>query len=397
MKILKFFAYIACYIFYPFSYLFPRTDKLLVFGSYRGAFNDNSKYLFLYANEHLKNRRVVWVTTSKKTAKHVRNLGYEAYSVASFKGFFCALRAKYWFVNTNTADILFCLSGGATVVNLWHGVPMKAIEFGITEGDLAKRYQDREFWEVFYHPACFRRPDYMVSTTDFFDEVFARCFRIRKDQCLQVGCPRNRMLQLPIEQVKAFVERYESEPTKQLIQKISQYDEVFVYMPTWRDSQRNWFAGGIDLDAFNECLKKKNAFALMKPHVNTIIDKTVAYSNMLFIDGRFDMYCILPFTDVLITDYSSILYDYILMPEKKVILFHYDYEEYVRSREFLFPIEDNIVGRRAYSFEELLHVIETDDYEMDPKALAHIREMFWGKSLEHDICASILEYFHLNE
>lgn len=397
MKILKFLAYIACYIFYPFSYLFPRTDKILIYGSYRGAFCDNAKYLFLYANEHLKSRRSIWITTSRKTVERVRSLGYEAYLVTSPKGLYYALRGKYWFVNTNTADILFCLSGGAKVVNLWHGVPMKAIEFGITEGDLAKRYQDREFWEVFYHPACFRRPDYMVSTTDFFDEVFSRCFRIRKDQCLQVGCPRNRMLQIPLEEVQQFIDTYEEKSTQQLITQLQSYDKVFVYMPTWRDSQRDWFAGGIDLESFNECLRKKNAFALMKPHFNTIVDTSVAYSNLKFIDNKFDMYCILPFTDVLITDYSSVLYDYILMPEKKVILFHYDYEEYVQSREFLFPIEDNLVGKRAYSFNELIHIIETDDYEMDPTALAHIREMFWGNSIIQDVSLSIFRQIHLTE
>lgn len=394
---IKFIGYIVCYLFYPISFLIPRTKDILVFGSYRGAFNDNSKYLFLYANEHVKNKRSIWVTTSKATAQHVRSLGFEAYTVSSVKGLWFALRAKYWFVNTNTADILFCLAGGAEVVNLWHGVPMKAIEFGIKEGDLAKRYQEREFWECFYHPACFRRPDYMVSTTNFFDKVFAECFRIREDQCIQVGCPRNRMLQLPIEQVEDFVSRYESEETKELIQTIKKYEKVFVYMPTWRDSQRDWFAGGIDLVAFNECLRRKNAYALMKPHVNTVIDTSVAYSNLKFVDGKVDMYCILPFTDVLITDYSSVLYDYVLMKDKKVILFHYDYEEYVHSREFLFPIEENIVGRRVYCFKELLSVIEKDDYEMDATELAHIQEMFWGHTMDEgqDVCKNILSAVHI--
>ena len=85
------------------------------------------------------------------------------------------------------------LSGGAIVVNLWHGVPMKCIEFGITQGELAKRYVKRELWDVFFHPASFRRPDYFASTTDFFDEVFSKSFRIKKSQCLHVGCARNQL------------------------------------------------------------------------------------------------------------------------------------------------------------------------------------------------------------
>jgi len=389
----KFLGYIACYLFYPLSFLVPRSSKRLVFGSYRGAFNDNAKYLFLYANEHLKGYHLTWLSTSKQTAAAVRELGYEAYYIGSPKGLWFALRAKYWFVNDNTSDIIFCAAGGATVVNLWHGVPMKCIEFGITQGELRKRYIDKEFWEVFYHPSSFRRPDWMVSTTDFFDEVFSKSFRIRKDQCLQVGCPRNRMLTLPKEQVRAFVDRYESAYTKQLLSEMAKYEKVLVYMPTWRDSQRNCFANGFDLDAFNECLKKKNALALMKPHANTILEGVGSYSNILFIGGNVDMYCILPFTDVLITDYSSVYYDYLLMPEKDVLFFHYDYEDYVKTREFIFPIEQEITGRRAYTFDEMLQVISTDDYKVDEKERERIVQKFWGHTMDkdQDVCLNILK------
>ena len=394
-QIAKFIAYLLCYAFYPISYLFPRTDKILVFGSYRGAFNDNTKYLFLYANEHITDRKVVWISTKQSTVKHIRSLGYEAYSVISLKGLWYALRGKYWFVNSYSSDIAFCLAGSAKIVNLWHGVPMKAIEFGITKGDLAKRYVQRDIRDTFFHPAPFRRPDYMVSTTDFFDEVFSQSFRIDKSQCMQTGCPRNRMLRLPKEEVDTFISRYESNETKALVEKIKQYKTVFVYMPTWRDSQRDCFANGFDLEAFNNCVAQQNACVLMKPHANTIIDKSVTYSNLFFLDGNVDMYCILPYTHVLITDYSSILYDYILMPDKHVILFHYDYEEYVNSREFIFDIQDNIVGRKVYTFDELIQVISTNDYTMDTTARQKILDKFWGETSDKNSCELVFEKLRL--
>ena len=48
---MKTLAYVICYLIYPFSFLIPRSKKCLAFGSYRGSFSDNSKYLFLYAEE----------------------------------------------------------------------------------------------------------------------------------------------------------------------------------------------------------------------------------------------------------------------------------------------------------------------------------------------------------
>lgn len=393
---LKFFAYILCYLIYPFSFLCPRSKDILVFGSYRGAFNDNSKYLFIYAYGHLKNKKIVWVSTNRKTVKHIRQLGLPAEWVISPKGIWYALRAKFWFVNSYVSDIMYCLSGGAVVVNLWHGVPIKCIEFTITQGELAKRYVQKTPQEVFYHPASFRRPDYMSSTTPFMDAIFSRSFRISESQCMHVGCPRNKMLLEPQDKLLSFIDKYESQGTKHLLRKIKQYDKVFVYMPTWRDSQKDIFANGFDLDKFNQTLQAINAIALMKPHVNTQIDVLQSYSNLEFIRETVDMYTILPFTDVLITDYSSVMYDYVLMPDKSIILFHYDYDTYTKEREFLFPIKENVIGKIVYSFDELIGVITTDDYKMDEIKRSQIIERFWGDTMKSDPCKNILAALNIN-
>jgi CDP-glycerol glycerophosphotransferase (TagB/SpsB family) len=166
-------------------------------------------------------------------------------------------------------------------------------------------------------------------------------------------------------------------------------------MPTWRDSQRECFANGFDLNALNACAAKQNACVLMKPHANTIIDKSIEYSNLIFLDGNVDMYCILPYTNVLITDYSSILYDYIIMPNKHVILFHYDYEEYVNSREFIFDIQHNIVGRKVYTFDELIQVISTNDYTMDTTVRQKILDKFWGETSGKNSCKLVFEKLQL--
>ena len=395
IQIGKFFVYLAAYAIYPFSFLFPRNKDIMAFGSFHGAFIDNPKYLFLYINKKLTNKRPVWLSTDKNSVLFVRHLGYEAYSVLSIKGVYFALRAKYWFINCYTSDILFCLAGGAIVVNLWHGVPMKCIEFGITQGELAKRYVQREFWDVFFHPASFRRPDYFASTTDFFDEVFSKSFRIEKSQCLHVGCARNQLLLQPLEKTLQHIEQYEAPEILSLVRKMQQYDKVYVYMPTWRDSQLEIFANGFDLDQFNETLKGKNYLALMKPHINTRFDKSREYSNLIFLPGNVDMYPILPFTDVLITDYSGTIYDYLLMPNKGIVLFHYDYEEYVKEREFIFPIIDNIAGKRVYSFEELLQTVISDDDAVDPQMRAFILSKFWGDTMNKDVCANILRQLNI--
>ena len=393
---IKFLAYLLCYLIYPIAYLFPRSKDIYAFGCFHGIFADNPKYLFFHINEHLKSKKAVWLSPDKKTVQHVRQLGFNAYYIGSIKGIWYAMRAKYWFINCYTSDILFCLAGGATVVNLWHGVPMKCIEFGITKGELTKRYVDHDFWEVFYHPASFRRPDIFASTTPFFDDVFSKSFRISKDKCIHVCCARNSLLMRPLDEVEAYIQKYEPQEIHDLVCKLKTYKTVFVYMPTWRDSQAEIFANGFDLEKFNTTLKKINAIALMKPHVNTKIKSSTDYSNLLFLDNTIDMYSILPFTDVLISDYSGTIYDYLLM-DKGIILFHYDYDEYVKEREFIFPIEENITGKRVFYFEELIKAVENNDYYVNPEERQRILDKFWGNTIFYNPCEQIVSQLHLDQ
>lgn len=93
-----------------------------------------------------------------------------------------------------------------------------------------------------------------------------------------------------------------------------------------------------------------------------------------------DVYPLLPKTDVLITDYSSIYYDYILMPEKDVLLFPFDYQDYIRnSRDLAYDYLTYTPGVKVWNFDDLLRTIKED------KSLFFIERewaisTFWGES-----------------
>lgn len=157
---MKLIAYIICYLIYPFSFLFPRSKRKYAFGSFRGAFNDNARYLFIYASRQTDdNIRKVWLSTNRDCVKKVHSYGLEAYWVLGPRGIWHALTSRYWFFNSYTADIMFCLSGGAVCINLWHGVGLKRTEFNTISGPLADRYSKKNKLDVFRHPESFRRPD----------------------------------------------------------------------------------------------------------------------------------------------------------------------------------------------------------------------------------------------
>lgn len=391
---MKFLGYLISYLFYPFSFLFVRSKNKLAFGSYRYSFTDNAKYLFVYCQQHRQDLNVVWLSLNRQTVKEICSYGLKAYSLLSLKGVWHALTSKYWFFNSYASDIMFAFSGGAVCVNLWHGVGLKRTEFNITSGKLAERYQERKFKEVFYHPESFKRPDWVLSSTPFQSKMFASAFRIDQSHCLELGYPRNEILTCDEGTRKAHIASFENESTRNVVTRITRgnYQKVFIYMPTWRDSQRDIFVQSFDLDRMNKMLQEKDSLLILKPHANTIVDHINNYSNIILADSKADVYPILPYTDVLITDYSSVLYDYILMEGKDVILYLYDYESYVQDRDLFYPFDENVVGKRVSDFTGLYSCIANEDYSIDLEKKKEIVEKFWGKSAHYDSNKEILSY-----
>ena len=391
---MKLLAYIICYIIYPFSFLFPRSKRKYAFGSYRGTFADNAKYLFLYAVEHGDpDYKYIWLSTNRTTIKKVRSYGLRAYWVLEPRGVWHALTSKYWIFNSYTSDIMFCLSGGATCINLWHGVGLKRIEFNTVAGPLFNRFSKKDKYDVFCHPESFRRPDWLLSSTHFQTYSLARAFRIPESKCIEMGYPRNRILTANEQERTEFIRRYEPTQTSDLISKMKTYSKVLIYMPTWRDSQRTIFTQSMDLDRLNGILASRNELLILKPHANVILtDNLQSLSNIILADSRMDIYPVLPYAHVLITDYSSILYDWLLMEGKDVILYLYDYDDYVRERDFYYPFDENVAGKRIHDFESLCNCIESGDYTLTEDERNRIVEKFWGKTAKYDSSAMILDF-----
>ena len=142
----------------------PRSRKA-VMGCYKNKFADNSKYLFLHWQQALT-IRAIWISGDKQLVQQLNHQGYEAHYRWSLKGIYHALTAKYYVYNSYIGDVNQYLARGAIKINLWHGSPLKRIEFDINNGPLLKVYHPTSLKEKFvsttqYHQQKIR-PDYMI-------------------------------------------------------------------------------------------------------------------------------------------------------------------------------------------------------------------------------------------
>lgn len=376
-------ASVLLFPMYWISHLFPRNRKIWAFGSYNNSFSDNSKHFFLYLNKHQKDIKSVWISGDKSLVIFLKSKGFKAFYRYSYLGIYYMLRAKYYFYSAYPNEISLWFSGNAVLINLWHGIPLKKIEFDIKKGKYAPRYNPANlakkignalnFPEIFIH-----KTDYILSTCNRISEIFASAFKIARDQCLEIGYPRNDILFAQKNELSIFINEYESQECKHLIQDISKFEKVFVYMPTFRDNESNIFSQAkIDFNRLNQIMQESNTCFLIKLHGSTKEILANKYSNILTAGNVNDIYPLLPFTDILITDYSSIYFDYLFL-DKEIIFFPFDYAEYIsENREFYFDYEQTVPGTIVDSFEALIKLLANSKGLDTSYKRQKCKEMFW--------------------
>ncbi|ODN42973.1 hypothetical protein BGC07_08625 [Piscirickettsia litoralis] len=168
-------------VFLFFIRFFIRNKKIIVFGAFKNSYADNSRYLFEQCDKELSDYDCVWITSSKSIRSKLKAQNMKSAYRWSIRGVFLCLRAKYYVYNSYVSDINFWFSRRAVFVNLWHGIPLKKIEFDISEGPLKKVYQPKnELISKIINPIPYQRPSYMFAPSNYVAKLFQSAFRVEK-------------------------------------------------------------------------------------------------------------------------------------------------------------------------------------------------------------------------
>lgn len=368
------------------SYLTPRNKNKWLVGNARG-FNNNTKYFFIHAKEVLQMKDCYWICKNKRYRTEIQQLGYKAYHPWSLVGLYHLLTAKVYVYDSHISALNFWTSGRVKKVNLWHGVGIKNIEYKVQ----IKNEEQENWLNYLRRPVNYVHPDLFLSTSPMMTKHFAECFRIPEIRCIESEYPRCAIFKKTQEELLSFISTYENKETQKLAERLNEASRSYIYMPTWREGNDDFLKkAGFDLQAMENVLKEKNELFLFKLHPFTRITvDTSTYKHILFIDNKMDIYPLLPFTDVLVTDYSSIYYDYLLMPNKEILLFPFDYKEFIASEHDLaFDFDEYTPGARVYTFTDMLEAIRSGQHFINDKK-QWIMDVFWKSNRMEDLYQAI--------
>ena len=366
---------------YPASILMPRSPARWVFGHTRNLLGDNPKYLFLWMALHRPDIHVTWITGSRRTRRLLRAYGYRVRRRWSPGGIAAALRAKVFVFSHHVGNVNVQLSGGALLVNLWHGVGLKTIHLGhptgqaVTALKLASSRLGMARVREYVTP-----PDILVTTSEMMRAHFAGQFGLPPDRCPELGYPRLDCARDPA--LAAAAEALDR--AGGFAMNPDGFAEVYIYMPTYRDSRRPFFERALpDLDRLSATLAERNALLYIKPHLHTALALPPGSANIQAWPRDIDVNTYLGRFTGLITDYSSVLYDYLFLKDVGAILYTFDFDEYVAGdRALNYPFEENVAGVQVATFDGLCEVLR-DGVALDPSRMRgaeRIRERFWGGS-----------------
>ena len=220
--------------------------------------------------------------------------------------------------------------------------------------------------------------DYATVSSAEVIPHYAKAFRMKEEQIIPIGLPR----------ADFFFDEEEKARVRDNILKdypVLEGKKVILYAPTFRGSgkKRADFELKFDYDQLARELSDEYVIVLkLHPSVDAskiVIDEAIK-EKVLNLSQYGSVNELLIMTDILITDYSSVLFEYTLLG-KPVILYAYDLEAYALDRDLYYPYESFIPGPLAKNMEELTRILKKNEYDLD-KVNRFAEKFFYKKDGE---------------
>lgn len=353
--------------------------EAVLFESFQGkVIGDNPLDIFYEVKRRFPNLDFIWATGKGTVAPE----GARGVRFGSREWLHALATSKYLVNNTNF-PWYFRKVPGQIYLQTWHGTPLKRLGRDIPNNYLTKSYLDTMDREATYW-------DYLISPSPYCTEIFPSSFGYQ-GRIIETGYPRNdRLSKITGAQRQVIREKIGiSDPST----------FVVMYAPTWRDYNRSATGNWQTVNFMDENIELPDGFQMIyRGHTNThAAHNSGVAGRAIDVTLYPDVTELYIAADVLITDFSSVMFDY-TVTGKPVMFLAPDLERYRAERGFYFDFEALAPGPILKSDKEVLQALGRIDqvsknYEPryrawqqkfnsleDGNAAKRVVDIVWGKS-----------------
>jgi len=337
---------------FTFSSHLPGDEKLIIFESFLGKqYSCNPRAIYEYLRDTQSDYKMYWSVDKNYTA-YFQEEGIPYLRRFSVKWLIKMARAGYW-VSNSRLPLWIPKPKHTTYLQTWHGTPLKKLAADMKEvhmpGTTTEKYKKNFHSET-------SKWDYLISPNTYSTEIFSRAFNVPKEKIIESGYPRNDILYTSHshENIQRLKESLELPHDKKII----------LYAPTWRDDEfysvgKYKFNLQLDLHMLQAALGEDYVILLrlhylIAENLDLKDFERFAYNFSDFVDIS-QLYLV---SDILITDYSSVFFDYANL-KRPMIFFAYDIDTYRdKLRGFYFDFENLAPGPLVKTTEAVIEEVK---------------------------------------
>jgi len=326
-------------------------DNVILYESFHGkGMTDNPFAIFKYLlnNPDFKNMKHVWVLNTYENNEYYDY--YKEFSNVEFVGthtsqYFYYLASAKYLINSVSFPPYFIKKEEQIYINTWHGTPLKTLGKDM-QGAISQHSNLQK---------NFLQTDYILSPNEFTSEKIIYSHDINDiypGKVLENGYPR-------IDSVF-----YKSKVLEDTFSVLNSNKKRILYAPTWRGEvgkvedivfqivqSISDIVEDIDTDEYEFLIK-------VHPLVYKYI-KEIDFEEVTLIPNWVDTNELLHYVDILVTDYSSIFFDFLVM-DKPIVFYLYDKDEYLEKRGIYLDLDD-LPGSICFTPEEVTNSIKQSD------------------------------------
>lgn len=356
----------------------PVKKNYVVFESFLGKqYSDNPRAIYEYMLVHYPNYKLYW-SVDRKFIDQFKKYQVNILKRFSLKWVFIMARSKYWIINSRLP--LWLAKPNHTVyLQTWHGTPLKKLALDMDEVHMADTDTER-YKESFARSTS--KWDFLISPNKYSTEIFKRAFQFNKE-IIESGYPRNDYLILNNHENKIL------ELKKKY--KIPLDKKVLLYAPTWRDNQyykkgRYSFKVDLDLETLQQELADEYILIIRMHYLIAENLDLKKYCGFIYdFSSHEDIRELYLISDLLITDYSSVFFDYANL-KRPMIFYVYDIDSYRDElRGFYFDLEKEAPGPLVKTTDNLIEHIKaltTEEFHYNKKFHQEFCELEDGRATE---------------